>query len=135
MAKFLNDWDTKNPIKDMAQDFQISIKELESINIIVASYTYENYTGDAFVLFEKGGVFYEVNGSHCSCYGLENQWEPEETDIDVLEKRFTPSDEQFYCQGYEYSYSKDKLVSTYGKDVLKAIKEVREMYKEEATIN
>lgn len=135
MAKFLNDWNTETPLEDMANDFEINVKELESINIIVASYTYVEYTGDAFVLFEKNGTFYEVNGSHCSCYGLENQWEPEEVTIDELERRFTPSEGQRHCQGYEYSYFEDKLVSTYGEDVLKAIKDVREMYEEDTMIN
>ncbi len=47
--------------------------------ILLASYTYEDYSGDAFVLCKKDGVLYEVNGSHCSCYGLEGQWAPEAT--------------------------------------------------------
>jgi hypothetical protein len=38
--------------------------------------------------FEKNGILYEVSGSHCSCYGLEDQWEPEETSIESLEHRY-----------------------------------------------
>lgn len=57
------------------------------IEILLASYSYENYSGDAFVLFRKDGRLYEVNGSHCSCYGLEGQWEPEETTVEALRHR------------------------------------------------
>ena len=49
------------------------------LQILYADYTYEDYTGDAYVLgFDKQwNKFFEVHGSHCSCYGLEGQWEPE----------------------------------------------------------
>jgi hypothetical protein len=58
-----------------------------AIDVLFAAYTYENYSGDAFVLFRKNGALYEVNGGHCSCYGLEQQWEPEETTKEVILKR------------------------------------------------
>jgi hypothetical protein len=47
----------------------------------------EPYSGSAFVLFERDGKLYEVHGSHCSCYGLEGQWEPEETTWEALAMR------------------------------------------------
>ncbi len=55
--------------------------------VLLASYTYEDYSGDAFVLFRKGDKLYEVNGGHCSCYGLEGQWEPEDTNVEALRHR------------------------------------------------
>lgn len=59
--------------------------------ILHAVYNTEPYEGSAFVLFKgKGGKLYEVNGGHCSCYGLEGQWKPEETSWDALAIR-TPS--------------------------------------------
>ena len=61
--------------------------EFQGIDVLFASYEYEDYQGDAFVLFRKDGKLYEVNGGHCSCYGLEGQWEPEETTIEALEHR------------------------------------------------
>jgi len=64
-----------------------AIERWRPINILFASYSYQDYSGDAFVLFERDGKLYEVNGGHCSCYGLEGQFEPEETDIDVLKHR------------------------------------------------
>lgn len=43
--------------------------------------------GEAFVLFVEDNRLYEVHGSHCSCYGLEGQWEPEETLLEALQHR------------------------------------------------
>jgi len=63
--------------------------ELDDIEILFASYTYECYEGDAFVLFRKDGKLFEVNGGHCSCYGLEGQWDPEETTKEALMHRIT----------------------------------------------
>lgn len=55
--------------------------------IIYAAYgTEEAYSGSAFVVFERDGVLYEVHGGHCSCHGLEGQWEPEETTWAALRK-------------------------------------------------
>lgn len=64
-----------------------ALEEWEPIHILFASYGYENYSGDAWVLFERDGELFEVNGSHCSCYGLEGQWDPEIVTLPVLEQR------------------------------------------------
>lgn len=64
-----------------------ALKRYKDINILFASYGNANYTGDAWVLFEKDGKLYEVNGSHCSCHGLEEQWCPEEVVLAELENR------------------------------------------------
>jgi hypothetical protein len=52
--------------------------------ILLAAYTDEDYTGDAYVLARKDGKLYEVEGGHCSCYGLEDQWKPMEVTIEYL---------------------------------------------------
>lgn len=64
-----------------------SIERWESINILFATYTYENYSGEAWLLYEQNGKLYEVNGGHCSCYGLEGQFEPEDAVLKELENR------------------------------------------------
>lgn len=74
-------WDERKDAMNKA------IKEWESRRILFASYGYENYQGDAFVLFEQDGKLYEVNGSHCSCYGLEGQWDAEETTVEAIAHR------------------------------------------------
>jgi len=63
------------------------VKKHENINILFASYGYDNYSGDAWVLFEQDGELFEINGSHCSCYGLEGQWEPERVSLKELKHR------------------------------------------------
>ena len=68
---------------DVFGNFNVNDSDRVGVNIIFASYTYEAYEGFAVVIFERGGKLYEVYGSHCSCYGLEDQWEPEEIDIDI----------------------------------------------------
>lgn len=60
-------------------------------DIIVADYDTPAYEGYAFVLYRRKGKkdapLFEVNASHCSCYGLEGQWEPEETSVGALKMR------------------------------------------------
>lgn len=95
MSRFLHDWDSA---EDMFADFEDSryrgearrpIADKENVEVMLASYTYRDYSGNAFVLFRNtsDGQLYEVNGSHCSCYGLEGQWDPEPTSVAELRHR------------------------------------------------
>lgn len=87
---FLNNW---KDIEEMKSDFWPNYNEpkyageLDGANVLLASYGTPSYEGYAFVLFERGGELYEVNGSHCSCYGLEDQWAPEQTTVAELMHR------------------------------------------------
>lgn len=81
---FYGDWDCQ---EDMLRDFQINKEEVKGYKILFAWYEYADYSGSAFVLLKKGRKLYEVNGSHCSCYGLEDQWSLEETNVEALSKR------------------------------------------------
>lgn len=84
---YLNNW-AKCKQAQMVVDFQeLKIVTNCCIRILFASYGYGDYSGQAFVLFEESGKLYEVNGQHCSCYGLEGQWEPEETTLEALKYR------------------------------------------------
>lgn len=84
--------------RDVMREFQIDEKELQGAFILYATYECGGYEGSAFVLFLRDGQLYEVNGGHCSCMGLENQWEPEETTADVLVHRIKNG---HLGQGYE----------------------------------
>lgn len=88
------------------------LKEWEDVNILFASYGYENYSGEAWILFEKDGKLYEVNGSHCSCYGLEGQWKPEETTLEAIEHRLTKG--QLGDDGYSGNVFAKELKSFLG---------------------
>ncbi len=50
----------------------------EPDKVLYAQYLYEDYLGDSDVAYMNGGKYYLVHGSHCSCNGLEGQWEPTE---------------------------------------------------------
>ncbi len=70
--------------QDVIDQFEIDQNALDRAFILYAVYNYEDYEGSAFVLFQRDGKLYEVHGGHCSCYGLEGQWEPEETTVEAL---------------------------------------------------
>ena len=93
MATFLHNWLSK---EDVISDFwpnrlwSVTAQyegELDGAEILLASYSCENYSGDAFVLFERDDKLFEVNGSHCSCFGLEGQWDESETTKAELQHR------------------------------------------------
>jgi hypothetical protein len=60
---------------------------LKGAVVYLAWYKYEDYSGSSLVIFKQNGKLYEVNGGHCSCNGLEGQWEPEETSWKALGMR------------------------------------------------
>lgn len=65
--------------EDIISEFQISKDCLSNKSIIYAVYDTPDWEGSAEVYFldHRTQLFYEVHASHCSCYGLEDQWEPE----------------------------------------------------------
>ncbi|MED3974596.1 hypothetical protein P4639_14480 [Priestia megaterium] len=76
--------------QDMLEHFSDTLIDKEEV--LFASYGDVDGTGlegEAFVLFVQDGKLYEVNGNHCSCHGLEGQWEPEEVLLAELEHRLT----------------------------------------------
>lgn len=86
---FLNDWEGCDKTT-LAKDFAISETDLDGCEILLASYgEMYGWDGQAFVLFRKNGKLFEVTASHCSCFGLEDQWEPEETTRDDLQHRLS----------------------------------------------
>lgn len=78
----LNGWDSETEI---FEDFKAD--RPADCEFIFAAYDQGNYEGEALVLFRSGDKLFEVNGGHCSCCGLEGQWEPEETTVAALRHR------------------------------------------------
>lgn len=60
----------------------------EGLVPIYGRHDYGRYEGSAsFLLIEPTtGKFFEIHGSHCSCYGFEGQFTPEECPIEYLAK-------------------------------------------------
>lgn len=62
---------------NVQKQFEMAVPEPDEV--LFAAYEYENYEGNALVLYRNEGKLWRVEGGHCSCHGLEGQWEPEET--------------------------------------------------------
>lgn len=73
--------------EEIAKIFDEDISSFEGVKIIFAAFTGDANEGKAFVLFESDSKLYEVNGSHCSCFGFEYQWDPEKASIAELRHR------------------------------------------------
>lgn len=97
-------FDTPDNVYREFQDYYEREKSELPSNLVLlyADYTYEDYSGDAYVLgYNKDNKqFFEVHGSHCSCYGLEGQWD-EEYYEDV--KQLQAAIERRFSNRYEYS--------------------------------
>ena len=74
--------------------------------ILFASYTEESYSGEAYVqMVLPNGSLAEVRGSHCSCHGLEDQWDIEDTTVEALRHEF----QHGYGYGIMHDYKHDIL--------------------------
>lgn len=67
---------------DVQREFDMNSPEPDEV--LFAAYEYENYSGECFVVYKQNEKLWMVEGGHCSCYGLEGQWEPEEMTIGAL---------------------------------------------------
>ncbi len=95
-------------VEDIISNYEgTSREDLEGATIHLAWYGYGSYSGSSFVLYEKDGKLYEVNGSHCSCHGLEGQWGPEETTLAALAMRQMGENE------YEGSGEAQKILTAF----------------------
>lgn len=97
---YMHDW-TKTQRQGMIKDFDISEADLDGVEILLAAYEYGSYDGQAVVIFKKDNQLWSVYGSHCSCYGLEGQWEPEEASISQLEHMLE--------KGWQFNWIADEM--------------------------
>ena len=54
--------------------------------LLYAHYEIGDYCGDAAVIYVSDGKVYVVEGSHCSCNGLDECWDPTEMPLAALRK-------------------------------------------------
>ena len=73
--------------KDVFEQFNEA--EDKDIVLCYANYWLGDYEGSATVFYYRKSTkkYYECHGSHCSCFGLEDQWREEEIVIKELENR------------------------------------------------
>jgi len=82
MSAYLQEFKDNQSIEDAYK-----CKITDGAEILLAYYGYGSCCGVSFVIYRLDGKLYEVNGSHCSCYGLKDQWSPEETTVVALRMR------------------------------------------------
>lgn len=80
MSKYFLDFENRD---DLVSQFDTDTIPSED-EILFASYAPGCYCGDAVVIFKRNNILYMVEASHCSCYGLEGQWGPNEIDAAQL---------------------------------------------------
>lgn len=88
----------------LCSSYEIKEDVLRDKQIILAYESVGKYGCDssAYTLFrdKTTGKLYENHGSHCSCYGFEGQWEPEEVFPEYLVKQVNDG-ELFWTGGYD----------------------------------
>jgi hypothetical protein len=91
MKKYFGVWGSRDEVADT---FEEPRSEFPSDSeILFASYDTQTYEGRAQVLFARNGSLFEVSGSHCSCFGLEQQWKPGTVSWEALAMRPRITDE------------------------------------------
>ena len=83
----LGDYVGDSDIRDVLyHQYQLTMEELEKYDILAAGYWTGDYEGSGWVLVRNRVTkqLMEVHGAHCSCYGLEGQWEPTPTTVAYL---------------------------------------------------
>jgi hypothetical protein len=83
-------------VEDVIERYKAPSDALDDAIVYLAWYGYGSYSGRSKVIYEKNDVLYEVDGSHCSCSGLEGQWDPQKVTWETLSK---------YSLGGEYDGS------------------------------
>lgn len=91
--------------RDVQREFGMNEPEPD---VLFAAYEYESYSGEALVVFRRGGELWTVHGSHCSCYGLEEQWSPDQATPQQLRHMVSASHDEWF----------DALITRYKAELL-----------------
>lgn len=99
--KYTGDGDGESSSGLPKQDKEVVQRALQELDIIIAYESVGVYGCDStsFFLFRRksDGMYLENHGSHCSCWGFEGQFNPEETTIEYLKSdKFC-----FLCGGWD----------------------------------
>ena len=89
MLEDLSNLDRDALIEHIVTSYEAQREDVEPYEFIVAYESVGSWGCDSssFFLMRKDGKLYENSGSHCSCYGFEGQWVPEETTVEAINKR------------------------------------------------
>jgi hypothetical protein len=101
-------------VEHVMSSYQTDSSDVVGYDFLIAYESVGSWGCDSASFFllkaKDSDQLFEVHGSHCSCYGFEEQWIVEETSIEYLK-----SDKfHFYGGGYDGSISENQqLVSQY----------------------
>ena len=79
-------WSYNEIVNYIVENFEVEKSIVDNYHIIIANSDLGDYEESAFFLLtgKTDGKLYIVDGSHCSCYGFEGQFETDETEIEYL---------------------------------------------------
>jgi hypothetical protein len=83
-------------IDDLLSEFRIQKSALKGFQVLYASYETVDYDGSSIVILRKGRKLFANYASHCSCFGLEGQWDPELTSYQELKYYYNGPPEEFF---------------------------------------
>ena len=100
-----------NLYEEIASNFKIGINEIEKFNVLIWSYGSSGWDGDAILILEDKETeeLFEVHGSHCSCYGLEGQFDLEPTTAEEIKFRLDNNPTYGQDGTYDHCFREDLI--------------------------
>lgn len=98
--------------EDICSELDIDKSTLEDCHVLLAYYHVGSWGCDSssYILFEdKEGKLFENYASHCSCFGLEGQWGPEEVEVDYLNHKMNTEGILYFIGGYDENEETSKI--------------------------
>ncbi len=91
-------------VENILKEFEIDASRLAPFDVLVWYYDYQSYDGDSYLLLrhKETGLLYSVEAGHCSCHGLEGQFEPSRTSATVELARCDKADKMPFATGDSY---------------------------------
>lgn len=77
-------------IAHIAETYYVDVNLVNKFTILIAQSGEGDYEGWSYFLLrdKETGKLYENHASHCSCYGFEGQFEPQETTLTYLKSNY-----------------------------------------------
>lgn len=103
----LKDWESKAVLAHFEAEYTATPEQLKDLEVLVAYESVVSWGCDSSSWFllrnTETGQLFEVSGSHCSCFGFEDQFKPEPTTVEYLKsEKFS-----FSCGGYDSTRGDD----------------------------
>ena len=100
----LKEMNTKQVRAHLVSNYDANLKEVNQFRILIAYESVGSWGCDSSSYFllehKKDKKLYVVEGSHCSCFGFENQFEPSETSVEAL-KMWANAGHMYFTGGYD----------------------------------